>query len=263
MDACRAVGALAAGALTVRLTGLTIQPTEPASGTAFAPFGHMRWQPVVAALIIAAGCTVSERSQPPEVDTIAVGPGTEPTESTGFGGSTPSPPPGVGSDSAPGSGRSCGVDGTSLLTDRGIGALTPGMSVDEAKRLCDVTSDARVPGSEGMMERILVVDVAGETVRALVNENRIIRLDVRTPRYLTRDSLGVDTSLGRLAAMRGAQFHPGENGIYAFVAAHCALSFRFSLPMRPPAGGVWTARTISAAHGEAAVNRVLVTECRT
>ncbi len=258
-----AAGALAAGALTVRLTRLTIQPTEPASGTAFAPFGPMRLQSVVAVLIVAAGCTISEKSQPPEVDTVAVGSATEPTESTGFGGSTPSPAPGTGSDSASGSSRTCGAYGMPLLTDRGIGALTPGMTVDEAKRLCDVTSDARVPGSEGMMERILVVDVAGETVRALVNENRIIRLDVRTPRYLTRDSLGVDTSLGRLAAMRGAQFHPGEDGIYAFVAAHCALSFRFSLPMRPPAGGVWTARTINAAHGDAAVNRILVTECRT
>ena len=62
--------------------------------------------------------------------------------------------------------------------------------------------------------------------------------------------------------MRGAQFAPGEDGVYGFAADHCGLSFRFSLPLRPPAGGQWTAAAIDKDHGDAVVDRVLVVRCR-
>ena len=112
------------------------------------------------------------------------------------------------------------------------------------------------------MERVLALDILGEVVLATVENDKIGRIAVSTPRIRTSDSLGVDTPLRTIASLRGAQFFPGEDGVYAFVTSHCAMSFRFSLPLRPPAGGQWSAKAIAAEHGDAAVDRVLITKCR-
>jgi len=156
----------------------------------------------------------------------------------------------------------CGVTGTPALEDTGIGELKQGRSIDEIPALCEVLSDSEQQGQEGMMERVVVVQIAGETVRAVVDRGRISRIEVNTPRFRTADSLGVDTPLSRIAAMRGAQFAPGHDGVFGFSPEHCGLSFRFSVPWRPPAGGQWTAQAITARHGTAAVNRVIVIPCR-
>ncbi len=158
--------------------------------------------------------------------------------------------------------RSCGVTGDPLLTDGGIGELRVGRTVADMKQLCDVVTDADRQSSEGTMDRVLTVRIAGEIVPVTIVNDKVWRVAVTTPRIRTADSLGVDTPLQRIAAMRGARFFPGEDGVYAFVSDHCALSFRFSLPLRPPKGGQWTATAIAQAHGDVAVDRVLVTECR-
>jgi len=136
------------------------------------------------------------------------------------------------------------------------------MTVAAVRQKCEVVSDSEQQGSEGMKERVLVVRVGGETVQAIVNDDKIWRIQVSSPALTTSDSLGVDTPLHRIAAMRGARFFPGEDGVYGFVANHCAMSFRFSVPLRPPRGGDWTAARIDSAHGDAAVNRVLITKCQ-
>lgn len=156
----------------------------------------------------------------------------------------------------------CGVTGTPVLDGNGIGELRHGRSIDEIPALCQVLSDSEQQGQEGMMERVVVVQLGGETVRTIVDRGRIYRIEVNTQRFRTSDSLGVDTPLARIAAMRGAQFAPGHDGVFGFSPEHCGLSFRFSLPWRPPAGGQWTAEAISAAHGTAAANRVLIIGCR-
>lgn len=159
-------------------------------------------------------------------------------------------------------GKTCGITGTPALEEDGIGELKQGRPVSEVAALCDVISDAEQRGQEGMMERVLIVSVAGESIRSVVQDDRIFRIEVSTPRFRTADSLGVDTPLSRIASMRGAQFAPGEDGVYGFSPDHCGLSFRFSLPWRPPAGGQWTAKQIEQEHGTAAVNRVIVIPCR-
>lgn len=160
--------------------------------------------------------------------------------------------------------KTCGVTTTGpiRLEEDGIGELKQGRAVSEVGRLCEVISDSEQRGVEGMMERVLVVRIAGETVRSVVTDERIFRIEINSPRFRTADSLGVDTPLSRIAAMRGAQFAPGEDGVYGFSSDHCGLSFRFSVPWRPPAGGQWTAQQIVAEHGDAAVNRVIVIPCR-
>ena len=158
--------------------------------------------------------------------------------------------------------KTCGVTGTPTLEENGIGELKQARPVSEVAALCEVLSDSEQRGQEGMMERVLVVNLAGESVRSIVQDDRIFRIEVNTPRFRTADSLGVDTPLSRIASMRGAQFAPGEDGVYGFSPDHCGLSFRFSLPWRPPAGGQWTAKQIEKEHGTAAVNRVIVIPCR-
>ena len=156
----------------------------------------------------------------------------------------------------------CGISGQPVLTDQGIGELRIGKSVTGTKQVCDVVSDANQQGSEGSMERVLAIRIAGEIVPATIVNDNVWRVAITTPRIRTPDSLGVDSPLRRIASMRGAQFFPGEDGVYAFVADHCALSFRFSLPLRPPKGGQWTAAAIATEHADAVVDRVLLSECR-
>jgi hypothetical protein len=158
--------------------------------------------------------------------------------------------------------RSCGVSTTPALDEDGIGDLKQGRSVADVARSCEVISDSEQRGQEGAMERVLVVRIANELVRAIIVDDRVFRIEVNTPRFRTSDSLGVDTPLRRIAAMRGAQFAPGEDGVYGFSPDHCGLSFRFSVPSRPPSGSQWTAALINEAHGDAAVNRVIVIPCR-
>ncbi len=210
----------------------------------------MRTQLALALVVIAGGCKKADDTGR-RIDTSVVAPpvaASAPLDTASAGS---------GQDSS----ATCGVASLTELRDDGIGDLVVGRSADEIKRLCDVTSDSPQRGPEGQMERTLVVQLAGETVPAEIIDNRVWRLDVRTPRFVTKDSLGVDTPLRRIARMRGAQFAPGEDGVYGFVADHCGLSFRFSLPVRPPAGGQWTVATIDKDHGDAAVDRVLVRKC--
>jgi len=172
------------------------------------------------------------------------------------------PPVSVSADSAATAAKTCGVAGLPVLTDDGIGELKEGRSVADIKELCEIVSDSEQQGSEGMMERVLVVRVGSETVQAIVDNEKIYRIVVSSPRLLTSDSLAVDTPLHRIATARGARFFPGEDGVYGFVANHCAMSFRFSITLRPLRGGDWTAARIDSAHGDAAVDRILITKCR-
>lgn len=172
------------------------------------------------------------------------------------------PPVSVSADSSSAAPQNCGISGLPVLTDNGIGELREGRSVDDIRKLCEVISDSEQQGPEGMKERVLVVRVGGETVQAIVNDDRIYRIEVSSPRLSTTDSLAVDTPLHRIAVARGARFLPGEDGVYGFVADHCAMSFRFSVPLRAPRGGDWTVTQIDSAHGDAAVDRILITKCR-
>jgi len=155
----------------------------------------------------------------------------------------------------------CGVSQSTRLTDEGIGELKRGRPVAEVKHLCNVTGDSQRLGSEGQAERVIAVAIGSEIIPAVVVDDKVWQIEITTSRFITSDTLGVDTPLRRIAHIRGAQFAPGEDAVYGFVAAHCGLSFRFSLPMRPPAGGQWTVATIDRDHGDAVVDRVLVKKC--
>ena len=209
---------------------------------------------MLAVVAIAAGCN-RDQDAGRRSDTSVTAP------SGGVSGSAPIPSPLPPDTSHAVSPRNCGITGKPVLTEKGIGELTEGRPVAQIRELCDVISDTRERGVEGMMEHVLVTRIAGEPVRSSITDSRIWRIEITSPRFRTSDSLGVDTPLRRIARKRGAQFFPGEGGVYGFVPDHCGLSFRFSVPLRPPRAGVWTAESIDKAHGDAAVDRVLVTRC--
>lgn len=148
-----------------------------------------------------------------------------------------------------------------MITDDGLAELKLGQSVEDVRKICEVFSESDQPGQEGTTDHILAVRVGDEIVPATIVNGRVWRIEVTTPRFRTADSLGIDTPLQKIAQMRGAQFAPGEDAVYGFATEHCGLSFRFSLPLRPPRGGQWTAQTINAAHGDAVVDRVLIRGC--
>ena len=173
-------------------------------------------------------------------------------------------------DSGPVQAPICGVSRSTKLTDQGVGDLQIGRPVSEVKRLCNVVSDFNRSSPDGQNQRVVTiqtidlhpgVDPGSEIIVAQVANDRISRIEILTARFTTSDSLGVDTPLTRIAHMRGAQFAPGEDGVYGFASEHCGLSFRFALPLRPPAGGQWTVAAIDKDHGEAAVDRVIVKRC--
>lgn len=196
----------------------------------------------LAAIVIAAGCSRSDKADR-------------------RGDTTVTPPVSVDAASQP-EARDCGVTGNAVISDDGVGELRIGRSADDIRRLCDVIADSNEQGSEGMKERVVIVRIAGEPVRATITDDEIRRVEITSPRMRTSDSLGVDTPLRVIATRRGARFEPGEDGVYGFVADHCALSFRFAVPLRPPRGSDWTAEAIDKAHGDAAVNKVLITQCQ-
>lgn len=171
------------------------------------------------------------------------------------------PPVAVSTDTAQAPPTNCGITGVAELTDNGIGDLKEGASVADLRNRCEIVSDSEQPGPEGSKQRVLVVRVGGETVQAIINDDKVWRIEINSPSIRTSDSLGVDTPLHRIATKRGARFFPGEGGVYGFVADHCAMSFRFSVPLRAPRGGDWTAAKIDSAHGDAVVDRVLITKC--
>jgi len=197
---------------------------------------------LVAAIVIAAGCRKAD-SNNRRGDTNVI------------------PPVSVAAVDSTAQTRNCGISGVPVLTDEGIGDLRPGSTVKDVAASCEVLSDTVERRAEGMNERVVTVRIDGDFVETTVDKDKIQRLEISSPRYRTRDSLGVDTPLSRIAHSGGAKFLPGEDGVYGFTSDHCGLSFRFSVPLRPPTGRDWTAATIDSAHGDAVVDRVLVTQC--
>jgi len=158
--------------------------------------------------------------------------------------------------------KTCGITGTPELGDQGIGEMRIDRTVKEIEDQCEILRDTTEQGSEGMPEHVIAVRIDGDIAKGYVNGNVVRRIEVTTPHFRTRDSLGVDTPLDKIAKARGAKFFPGEDGVYGFTADHCGLSFRFSVPLRPPKARDWTVAAIDSAHGDATVDRVLITRCQ-
>jgi len=122
--------------------------------------------------------------------------------------------------------RDCGVAAIPSLTDSGVGALRVGASVGDVRAACTVLEDrVLAEGREGMPERRLTVVLGSVSTTSTVANGRVWRIEIASPRFRTRDSLGVGTTAGRLRRM-GATFVAGEDANYALIDQHCGLSFQ-------------------------------------
>jgi len=165
------------------------------------------------------------------------------------------PPQGAAGDVA--AGAACG---TPVLDGNGIGAVRIGMEVDSVKARCVVARDTVELRSEGEPERILVVVFGSDSVTAEVDSAHVWRLEIRSPRFRTLDSLGVGTPLGTLLALPGGvQGLTGEGGLFLLAEARCGLSFQLSAAGL--SGGDWQRARLRTLPDSTHVTRVLVVGC--
>lgn len=146
----------------------------------------------------------------------------------------------------------CGAKQPAVLTDSGVGALRIGTPIDSLQPRCMVLWDTTlVSGAEGMRERRLTLLVGSAATTITVAEGKVWRIEVTSPRFRTRDSLGVGTSLGWLKS-RGGKMAGSQQTPFVMLPHHCGLSFQLATPS-PSARGMLS--------DSAVVDLVLVTGC--
>lgn len=163
---------------------------------------------------------------------------------------------------APAPERTCGVADTTRLSGTGIGLLRIGAPVAEVRSHCRVRSDSVEADAEAMPQRVLVLDVAGAPVRALVADDRVWRVEIDGPAFQTVDSLRVGSTLSDLLARPEAAAAEGDGRIYVMVPRHCGLSFRLApVPGDDEHRAEWSARDLARLPGRTAVDLILVIGC--
>lgn len=119
----------------------------------------------------------------------------------------------------------CGIGQSTVMSDSGIGSLRVGTTTSDLRSRCRVVSDTTVPASEGMQERRVVVALGADSAAATIVDDRVWRIEVKSSRFRTRDSLGVGTTGARLKRSPG-RLASGEGSVFALRQNHCGLSFR-------------------------------------
>lgn len=151
--------------------------------------------------------------------------------------------------------KSCGAGATPVLTSEGIGDFRIGARVAALRAACNVTSDSVLErGAEGMPERRLTVMIGEDPVTATVVDSAVWRIEVRTRRIRTADSLGVGTTLATLRQQPTTFLGYGEGGPFVRVNRYCGLSFDL-IPNGPPV------QRYEQLPGSATVERILVVGC--
>lgn len=149
---------------------------------------------------------------------------------------------------------SCGLDSGAALTGDGIGDLRIGASVAELSARCRIARDSVIPLREGAPERVLVVRLAADTVRALIEDDEVTLLFVHTPSFRTRAGLGVGSTIGALRAA-GPGTVSREEGTHIKLRDVCGLVF-YPEPLRAPLRA-----TLAELPADAEVERVVVAGC--
>lgn len=124
--------------------------------------------------------------------------------------------------------RECGMDGPPLITGDGIGMLRVGALVDSVHKACNVIRDTVALSGEATEERTLDVDVGADTLEAVVSDDRIWRISVRSPTLRSEGSVGVGTQLRTMLGWPGVMAREGEGQLYLAAPSACGLSFRLS-----------------------------------
>jgi hypothetical protein len=172
-----------------------------------------------------------------------------------------SPPPSSAASPAAAAatfGKRCGA---AEIDGAGIGALRIGAPVDSVRAHCTIVRDTVAPGIEGMPARTLNVVIAGDTVLAEIDSERVWRVQLLRPAFRTADSLGVGTPLSRLLRLPDARAFTGEGGLFVMSPARCGLSFELSENGGANYGGEWDAARLRRLPAGTVVKRVLIVGC--
>lgn len=132
----------------------------------------------------------------------------------------------------------CGVARSSVLTGSGIGDLRIGTAVAPLRGRCRVVADTTVEfGNEGMPERRVTIALGVDSLDATIVDDRVWRIEVRTPRFRTADSLGVGSTVRDIR--RGpSTLATGDRGVFVLRRDHCGLSFQLA-GVSPGRGENW------------------------
>ena len=173
--------------------------------------------------------------------------------------STTSQTPGVvTADTSSAPARSCGAK---TISADGVGEVRIGVAIDAVKARCDVVRDTVQPGPEGMTERRATVSFPPDVLDAEIVNEKVWRLDVRSPAFRTTDSLGVGSTLGDLLRLPRVQGMIGEGILVVVSPDRCGLSFVLSGGIPPGRVRNWDHKALSALPASTKVARVLVLGC--
>jgi hypothetical protein len=116
-----------------------------------------------------------------------------------------------------------------LVTGDSVGHLRLVANRADLERVVRIARDTTEEGDEGMSQKVALVALDGDTVRVVLDEEeRVFAYFLRSPRFQTRDSLGVGTSLNRLLHVPGVYAITGEGQAFVRFPQHCGLQFRLS-----------------------------------
>lgn len=149
----------------------------------------------------------------------------------------------------------CGVGTGTIVTPEGIGRLRIGATVAEVRAGCRILRDTTGQGAEGMLERLITVDLGRDTVEMVVAEDRIWRIHIDGPAFRTADEIGVGTTVDALRRSGSARVLTGEGSMFLTLAEKCGLSFRLAgVPFGPE-------RAAAELPGDGRVVELLVFGC--
>jgi len=109
----------------------------------------------------------------------------------------------------------------------GIGNITLGMTVDSLRSICAVAQDT-MEMAEGQPARHIFVMIGRDTVDAELSRRLVNRITIRSPAFMTADSLRIGSPVARVFSRPGAALLTGEGQSFVVEPSHCGLSFRKS-----------------------------------
>jgi hypothetical protein len=79
-----------------------------------------------------------------------------------------------------------------------------------------------------MPERRVTVALGADSLDATIVDDRVWRIEVRTPRFRTADSLGVGSIVRDVRRGGSTTLATGDRGVFALRRDHCGLSFQLA-----------------------------------
>jgi hypothetical protein len=133
--------------------------------------------------------------------------------------------------------QTCGLAAGAVISGSGLGTLRIDATVVDIKQHCQVLADTSQLDDQGSPERALLVMIGNDTVTAVIDDDRVHRVEVYSQKLRSPDSLGVGTSLATLRLKGGARALSGEGRYYVVLPSHCGLSFQLPVVEFPDSLG--------------------------